>query len=271
MRREERRHQANQIRRNKREETIAFKRAIGGPNSAPFLTCILPLNETIDPNQALAILSSCDSDAIIVKTKSVTHITIPRLKQRFSFIVAPFENHKNLQTLDYLKVCDSTLLLISAHNNNELLDKWGIEIFELASAQGIPTPILALMDLESIGPKKRAQTKANIQAQMNKIMPSEKMMNLDTESDGLNVFRRVGGQKRSFLFNKANRPHLFSEQLEYCEGTLKVTGFLRGAPLSVDRLVHIPGKQFLNGFPYFYIFHSNFCLSVCLSATRSTA
>lgn len=74
---------------------------------------------------------------------------------------------------------------------------------------------------------------------------------------GLNVLRRIGGQKKNILLNKENRPHLFADRVEYepgldgntkptvstfnHEGLLKVTGFLRGKSLDVNGLVHIPG------------------------------
>lgn len=113
----------------------------------------------------------------------------------------------------------------------------------MATSQGIPTPIIALMDLESVAPKRRSQIKSNIQKFVNKLMANERAMTLDSNSDGLNMFRRIGGQKRNVLLNKMNRPHLFGEKFEYNEGekSLKVTGFLRGTPLNVNGLVHIPG------------------------------
>ena len=65
--RDERRQQANQLRKNKRQEAIALKRAIGGALTAPFLTCVLPLNDMIDPNSAMAILEGCDPEATVMK------------------------------------------------------------------------------------------------------------------------------------------------------------------------------------------------------------
>ncbi len=60
--------------------------------------------------------------------------------------------------------------------------------------------------------------------------------------------RRIGGQKKNTLHNKANRPHLYAEAVNFVAngadestGTLEVTGFLRGVPLNVNNLVHIPG------------------------------
>lgn len=165
------------------------------------------------------------------------------MKQRFSFIVPPVGKLAELQVLDYLKVCDSTILLVSANTDEDLLDKWGNKILGMASAQGIPTPMVTLMDLESIAPKRRSQVKANIQKSVTKLLPNEKAMTLDSSSDGLNLFRRIGGQKRNVLLNKMNRAHMYGETVEYLseKSTLQVTGFLRGRPLDVNGLVHVPG------------------------------
>lgn len=58
----------------------------------------------------------------------------------------------------------------------------------------------------------------------------------------------MGGQKKNTIHNKENRPHLQADQVDFIPneaepalGTLKVTGFLRGKPLDVNSLVHIPG------------------------------
>lgn len=244
MKREERRQQANQIRKNKREEAIALKRSLGGVNTAPFLTCVIPLHKYIDPLSAMAILENCDDQAVVSKESRITHITLPRLKQRFSFIVLPSDGKFNeFQVLDYLKVVDSTLLLVPADSNDDPIDAHGSKILQIASAQGIPTPMLGLMGLESIAPKKRSTVKVKIQKQLTTAFPNERVMTLDSNSDGLNMLRRIGGQKRNLLLNKERRPHMYAEQIEYDYGAnmLKLTGFLRGKPLSVNSLVHLPG------------------------------
>lgn len=94
--------------------------------------------------------------------------------------------------LDYLKVCDTTLCLVSAVTGTDedtIFDKWGKSIAGAGIAQGMPTPIIALMDLESINPKRKSETKANIQKFVSKIFPGEKLMTLDTNPDGLNILR----------------------------------------------------------------------------------
>lgn len=160
----------------------------------------------------------------------------------------PTETGSELAALDCLKVCDTTVFLISANvEEDEIYGKWGKRFINMAVAQGVPTPTIALMDIESIAPNRRSKTKASIQKYIQKSFPVEKLIALDTNSDGFNLFRRIGSQKKKVLHNKDNRPHLYAENVEYVEnttdsnaGVLKVTGHLRGISLDVNSLIHIP-------------------------------
>ncbi|XP_067645010.1 pre-rRNA-processing protein TSR1 homolog isoform X2 [Eurosta solidaginis] len=249
--REQRRNQMNQIRKKKREEARMEKLRLGTENSAPFMICVLPMHQQIDAKSALAIIESCDEGAIIQRTETgATYINLPRFKQRFCFIIPPTGQGNEVVVLDYLKVCDTTLLLTSAAmGENDIFDRWGLRIFNMISAQGIPTPIVALMDLESINPKKRCDMKSTVQKFISRVLPKEKVMQLDSNAEGLNLMRRIGGQKKNTLPNQTNRPHLFCDSVDIENNfnqnedniTLKVSGFLRGAPLDENSLVHIPG------------------------------
>lgn len=76
LRKEQRRQQANQLRKNKREEVFAKKRTLGSSGAAPFLVTILPLNLQIDPNSALYMLEKCDTEAHVSKISNhITHVT----------------------------------------------------------------------------------------------------------------------------------------------------------------------------------------------------
>uniref|UniRef100_A0A1A9X530 Pre-rRNA-processing protein TSR1 homolog n=1 Tax=Glossina brevipalpis TaxID=37001 RepID=A0A1A9X530_9MUSC len=247
QRREQRRNQMSQLRKAKREEVLAIKRQLGGQNTAPFLVCILPMHLEIDPKSALAILENCDAEAVVERASTgVTYVNIPRFKQRFTFIIPPVGRGNELTILDYLKVCDTTLMLTSATmGQNEVFDKWGHRIYNMMSAQGIPTPIVALMDLESLNPKIRTPAKAAAQKFISKLLPKEKIVQLGTNSEGLNIIRRIGGQKINVLHNRNNRSHLFGDHVEFIENSetseLRVTGFLRGLPFNVNSLVHVVG------------------------------
>lgn len=125
--------------------------------------------------------------------------SIPRFKQRFSFIIPPVGHGAELAALDCLKVCDTTVLLVSANvdaavdpngsGSGELFDQWGHRVLNMALAQGIPTPIVTLMDLESIAPKKRTQVRANCQKYVARAFPDEKLVCMDTNAEALNQLR----------------------------------------------------------------------------------
>lgn len=162
------------------------------------------------------------------------------MKQKFTFVKSSHGPGNELKNLDKLKVCDNTVFLVSA-SCEDVMDKWGEKFLNMALSQGVPTPIVTLMDLESVAPKRRAQVKADVQKRISKYFSDEKLMVLDKTSDGLNMLRRIGGQKRNEVHNKNNRAHVFSERTEFVGDTLKVSGYLRGIPLSVNSLVHLPG------------------------------
>lgn len=163
-------------------------------------------------------------------------------KQRFSFVCPEVENE--FETLDALKVADSVLFLTSAVD--EPIDEWGEKILASSIGQGMPSPSVAVMDIESLNPKKRTQEKQNIQKLISKWLPEEKIFQLDKNSDALNLLRRIGNLKRKYLHYREKRPYLLAEDYEYVsdaegdKGTLRVTGYLKGVSLSVNSLIHIP-------------------------------
>ena len=83
------------------------------------------------------------------------------------------------------------------------------------------------------------------------------------------MLRQLSSQKRKALMFRDNRPHLLVNRMEFSGlefGVLKVSGYLRGRPLSVNSLVHIPGvgncqmsQVRMNSFKV-----SNNCVCVCV-------
>ncbi|XP_023936933.2 pre-rRNA-processing protein TSR1 homolog [Bicyclus anynana] len=244
LKKEERRHQALQIRKNKREEVLAKKRGLGGNRNPPFLVCVVPLNAQLDVQSALVILKTCSEGAVVSQSPNgILHIGLPNFKQRFSFICPEIDNDFSL--IDALKIADTVLFVSSALD--EPVDEWGEKALALSMAQGMPTPVVVAMDIEGVNPKKRTTEKQNVQKLISKWLPDEKIMQLDKSSDGLNVLRRIGNQKRKVIHHRQKRPYMLAEEVEYLpdkegdSGTLKLSGYLRGMPLNVNSLVHITG------------------------------
>ena len=68
MKRDERRRKANQIRSKKREDVLTKKRALGGNDTSPFLSAIIPLGESANIPKLLKLLKECDADAKVETT-----------------------------------------------------------------------------------------------------------------------------------------------------------------------------------------------------------
>lgn len=255
LQKDARRNQLLQIRKKKREEILAQKRDLGGFSSAPVLICIIPLHSNIDIQNVMSVITSIDESANISTSPcGITHIGIPRIKQRFSIIVPPKDNV--LATLDAVKVANTILFITSVtcqiNDNNgerEIIDDEGKKIIVSCLAQGLPTTIVAVHNIQKLHIKKRQEYKQSVQRAISKWLPDDKVLELDTANDSLNMLRRVGSQKQRSIFYKNMRPHLLAEEFSFvCNedsldfGTLSVTGYVRGScPLSVNNLVHIPG------------------------------
>lgn len=244
LKKEERRHKALQIRKNKREEVLSKKRALGGTRNPPFLVCVVPLNAQLDVKSALAILKTCSDGTVVSESPNgILHLALPNFKQRFSFVCPEVGNDFGL--LDALKIADTALFISSALD--EPVDEWGEKVLALAMAQGMPTPVVAAMDIEGVHPKKRTSEKQNVQKLISKWLPEEKVMQLDKSADGLNLLRRIGNQKRNIIHHREKRPYLLADEVVYVpdgegeSGTLQISGYLRGMPLNVNGLVHITG------------------------------
>lgn len=71
---EDRRHQLQQIRANKREEVLKKKRGFGGSQNPPILIAIVPLQENGTPEKIVELLRQADKEAITTDSSCATHI-----------------------------------------------------------------------------------------------------------------------------------------------------------------------------------------------------
>ncbi|XP_027056912.1 pre-rRNA-processing protein TSR1 homolog isoform X1 [Pocillopora damicornis] len=240
-----RRHQAKQIRDKRREEVLEQKRKTGKQGSPPHLIAIVPLSSNCDVDQALKLLTECDSDGSLCSTRNTTTLVSQQLKQRFSFL--PLKYGDLFAVLDAAKVSDSLLFLLNATHP---LDSFGDKCLSCIFAQGLPTSFLGVQGLEEVPSKKRNDVKKHIQKIVEKRFPRDKIHNLESSQDALVALRLISNQHQRVIHFRDIRPHLLaesttfepnSEVIDVPRGTLKVCGFVRGKNLSVNRLVHLPG------------------------------
>ncbi|XP_011867459.1 PREDICTED: pre-rRNA-processing protein TSR1 homolog [Vollenhovia emeryi] len=250
---EARRNQLLQHRKKKREQVFMQKRNLGGFSSAPVLICVIPLQSGIDTkNMISAVTSMGETARVATSPNGITHIGVPRLKQRFSIVTPPTGDI--FATLDAAKVATTILFVtcVTSQVNDmqrEIIDDWGKEIVVSCLAQGLSSAIVAVHNIQKLDVKKRREYKQSVQRAVSKWLPEEKVLELDSATDCLNMLRRAGSQKQTSLFYKDMRPYLLAEQASFeCDqdslefGNLLLGGYLRGTtPLSVNDLVHVPG------------------------------
>nr|XP_022302874.1 pre-rRNA-processing protein TSR1 homolog isoform X1 [Crassostrea virginica] len=244
QRKHDRKHHADQIRKQKREEVLSLKRSRGGNLSPPHFVVVLSLHEGIDVSGVLEVLKSCDESAIVTQNEQgVIHVSIPRFKQRVSLYVPEFANL--YAVLDSVKVADSVLGILSPEGG---IDEYGERILRCLFGQGLPAVTFVSQGLKKLGGKKLSETRKFLQKKIERWFPHEKLHSLDSEQDGLLVMRSITNHKIRPVHYRDNRPHLIAEEIQFeleneesPTGTLRVTGYLRGKNMSVNGLVHILG------------------------------
>ncbi|XP_074621651.1 pre-rRNA-processing protein TSR1 homolog [Acropora palmata] len=240
-----RRQQAKKIREKRREEVLEQKRKTGKHGSPPHLIVIIPLSSSCDCDKAVQLLSECDSDGALYPSSSAVTLVSQQLKQRFTFYKLKYGDLYSV--LDAVKVADSLLFLLSATHP---VDAFGEKCLSCIFAQGLPTQFHAFQGLDEIPTKKQNDMKRNLQKLVEKWFPKDKIYGLDTPQDALVALRLISNQQQRVIYFRDKRPHMLAEHVTYepnnevtdvPRGTLKVSGFVRGTTMSVNRLVHLPG------------------------------
>ncbi|XP_050441280.1 pre-rRNA-processing protein TSR1 homolog [Adelges cooleyi] len=241
----ERRNQAKLHRKIKTDNVLNEKRR---SLTVPHLVAVIPLSNNVFTNEKLMeIIDILQKSDVKLTTKCASegysHLWIDQFRQAFTFIRPDCSSVFGL--LDALKVVDTILFIVSAERG---LDQDADLLMTCILAQGLPSTVVALTDLDKIPLKKQNEVKQCIQKDIETWLPDEKVGKLDTCTDILNILRRIGSQKKRSITYRDKRAHLLAEELSFVTenaddkvGTMKVSGFLRGQALSVNSLVHIPG------------------------------
>ncbi|XP_035677790.1 pre-rRNA-processing protein TSR1 homolog [Branchiostoma floridae] len=241
----DKRHHAMQKRQKSREEVFMQKRTLGGATGPPHTVVIVPLCDDVSSEEALTELLGCDDTAVVYTTQDnkIVNMSVPRHKHRFTFLTPPRNNIGAI--LDAAKAADTLLLLLSP---TRATDELGEHCLTCLFAQGLPTPVLVTRGINNLPVKKRNDAKRSVNKAMERRFPDEKVHTLDSQQDAALVLRHVTNQKQRRLKLRDHRPYLLAQNVSYQEeeespthGTLKLTGYLRGCPLSVNGLVHLPG------------------------------
>ncbi|XP_074645813.1 pre-rRNA-processing protein TSR1 homolog [Tubulanus polymorphus] len=242
---QDRKNQLHQERKRKREEVLAKKRNRGSANTPPHLVAIVALCDGIDVDLVVRGLDECDENLQISQSPTgLHHVSVARFKKRFAYLTPRYGDLYAM--LDAAKLADSMLFLLSPTDG---IDQYGEFCLSCLFAQGLPASLLAAQGVKNLPAKKQNDAKKYLQKCIENWFPREKVHSLDSEGDDMLLIRLLGEQKLIPLHMREHRPNLIAEQVEFIpnsnedteKGTVKITGYVRSQPLSVNRLVHVPG------------------------------
>eukprot|EP00842_Homolaphlyctis_polyrhiza_P004526 jgi/Hompol1/5074/HPOL_001296-RA len=238
----DRRNAAKIEQRKKRLDSQSNARLFQGLNATPKIVAIVPLCPDVDANAAAqSLFSSLDQPYAIQNGKAL--LIVERFKQRIQLIPC---GRNLLQMLDALKVADMVVFLTSA---NEEVDKFGEACMTAIKSQGVPTVINMVQHLEEHAIKKQGDIRKSLLYYMEHHFPGEQRLFSSQDSgDCISAIRFITSQRPKHIVWRDRHAFLVADNISFVpnendqpdQGTLLVTGFVRGSKLSANRLVHIP-------------------------------
>uniref|UniRef100_A0A8C5L5M6 Pre-rRNA-processing protein TSR1 homolog n=1 Tax=Jaculus jaculus TaxID=51337 RepID=A0A8C5L5M6_JACJA len=205
-------------------QVLAEKRQLGRKDGPPHQVLVVPLHSRISLPEAFRLLQDEDLGTVHLNERGSTHsfmLLCPRLKHRCFFTRVP----PHLASLWYFFRVTVTLPSLS--------------VLFIA---------LAVRGLSALPPKKQVDVRKKLSKAVEKRFPEDKLLLLDTQQEAGVLLRQLANQKQRHLAFRDRRAYLFAHVADFVPGeesnlvgTLKISGYVRGRTLNVNRLLHIVG------------------------------
>ncbi|KAI1927032.1 ribosome biogenesis protein tsr1 [Ophidiomyces ophidiicola] len=238
----ERRNQARQKQRMKRQVKADATSVFSGQIGAPRHIAVVPISASINIEEAVSMLAqSVDIPGQNVHG-GLCRVRIDRFKQSVLFIPGTGDL---IGILDICRLADFVLFVLPTDEN---LDDKSQLLFRAVESQGISNVIVAVQGLDKVNPpKRRPQVLSSIKTLVNRFFPTvEKLHSLDSRQECSNVVRNICTATPKGINWREDRSWMLIESIQWPEtndesGQVSITGIVRGKGLKADRLVHIPG------------------------------
>ncbi|KAF7357807.1 Bms1-type G domain-containing protein [Mycena venus] len=232
-----RRNNAKQVQTLKRNALVSATRLFNGTDGAPRIVAIIPLTEDVSTRSAVTSLA----EALDVATDDcpdhgLWKMKAERFKTSLQFLSVPYKHV--YAALDACKVADYVVFVLSSTVE---VDTWGDTLLRTLQAQGLPEVVTVLAPTDDLDAKARTGVLKSLLSFIQYFVPSQaRVFDMHTAADRLNALRALAEGKPADVRWREGRAWVLGESAEWEDGTLKVTGVVRGAPLSANRLIHIP-------------------------------
>ncbi|KAJ2384057.1 ribosome biogenesis protein tsr1, partial [Coemansia sp. RSA 2603] len=165
---------------------------------------------------------------------------LARFKQTLRFVEV---RRSLLEILDAAAVADYMLLEVSA---TQEVDAFGERCLAAIQNQGHAAVFPVISGLQQVAAKRQGDVRKSLQSFAEHFFPdAAKPHCLDTAAEALAVLRMVATQAPRGIKWRDTRAYIVAEKTEWTpaaehQGFLEVTGVVRGAGLTANRLVHVP-------------------------------
>ncbi|TFK53482.1 DUF663-domain-containing protein [Heliocybe sulcata] len=244
--RQNRRNHAKQVQLQKRQSLVASTRIFNGVDGAPRIVAVVPLSPDAYPSHASrALAEALDVGSEDCPETGVWKIKAERFKTSLQLINLPYRSL--YATLDAVKGADYVLFVLSPTTE---VDAWGDTLLRALQAQGLPTVVSAIAPNPSLDSKSRPTILKSLLSFMQYFVPSQtRVYDMHAGADRVNAVRALCEGKPEEVRWREGRAWMLGESVEFEErdgraetsGTMRVTGVVRGAALSANRLIHLPG------------------------------
>ncbi|EIM82849.1 ribosome biogenesis protein tsr1 [Stereum hirsutum FP-91666 SS1] len=236
-----RRNHAKQTQSTKRQALVSATRIFSGVDGAPRIVAVVPLTEDVNAKAAAsALAASLDVSVDDMPEQGIWKIKAERFRTSLQFINLAYRDL--YATLDACKAADYVVFILSPTVE---VTPWGDMLLRTLQAQGLPDVVSVIAPGYPIDPKTRPGILKSLLSFMQYFAPEQsRVFDLEVGSDRLSALRMLSEGKPGDVRWREGRAWLLGEKVEWeetsGEGTLKVTGVVRGAQLSSNRLVHLP-------------------------------
>ena len=159
-----------------------------------------------------------------------------RFKTSLQFIQLAFGDF--YASLDACKVADYVVFVLSPSVE---VGAWGEAVLRTLQTQGIPDVVPVVAPGHHVDPKARVGILKSLLSFMQYFVPEQsRVFDLNILSDQLNTVRTLSEGKPRDVRWRQGRSWLLGESVDWADGNLAITGVVRGAQFSPNRLVHLP-------------------------------
>jgi pre-rRNA-processing protein TSR1 len=207
-------------------EIQSTKKLFSGARGIPKIVALVPLCKDVSAQGVLQDISGpMDGSGFN------GFLTTSFQNQKIQFI--PTKRHI-MQILDAVKVADLVVFILSA---KEEVDGFGEKLMSLIKSQGVPATASVIQFLDVEAQSSQNDIIKSIEYYMHHHFTNDHKV----FSSSQKILRFIKDSKIKVVHWRDRHSYMIAERLEYIEGDkiLKVSGIVRGAALSANRLLHI--------------------------------